>query len=256
MIFELVSKSCYGIELSNWRKFFDSIDYAKQFAEKDYCNLLRDADAKLEWIKKDEKQGIQTKNLGFITYHISPIKIKRNPVDRFTDRAKGYTHLAEFKPDEIIAARTPLGSRIKKPFTVADKQYMIHMDSERYHTFAKSKKCVCCGIEGTVMCLDRAVNSNPKDPPHFNLYAEKNGILILMTKDHIIPRTKNGPNHISNYQTMCNDCNEVKDNTDISVERLRQIIENNPEATREELKVLVKEDVKQICLEKVEMANA
>jgi hypothetical protein len=194
MIFELRSENLGGLggpmgtekTYANFRKFFDSFDYAKQFAEKDYQKQSKNPEAKLEWLKQETK-GIRTEDLGFVMYYISPIKIEKPPASKFTDRAKGYIHLAMFKPDEIIAARTPLGSRTKKTFTINGKEYRVHMDSERYHTFAKSKKCACCGIEGNVMLLDHALNANPKEPPHFNLYAEKDGVLILMTKDHIIP---------------------------------------------------------------------
>lgn len=33
-----------------------------------------------------------------------------------------------------------------------------------------------------------------------------------MTKDHIIPKSKGGADDISNYQTMCERCNEAKGN--------------------------------------------
>jgi 5-methylcytosine-specific restriction endonuclease McrA len=48
---------------------------------------------------------------------------------------------------------------------------------------------------------------------HFNLYAvNEYGDKILMTKDHIHPKSKGGRNHISNYQTMCYPCNQDKSN--------------------------------------------
>ena len=45
------------------------------------------------------------------------------------------------------------------------------------------------------------------------MYAvDDNGDEILMTKDHILPRSKGGIDDISNYQTMCKPCNEAKGN--------------------------------------------
>lgn len=31
-----------------------------------------------------------------------------------------------------------------------------------------------------------------------------------MTKDHIVPKSKGGPDKIENYQTMCTECNCIK----------------------------------------------
>lgn len=42
------------------------------------------------------------------------------------------------------------------------------------------------------------------------LIIDENGKEVLMTKDHIIPKSKGGANDISNYQTMCKRCNEAK----------------------------------------------
>ncbi len=33
---------------------------------------------------------------------------------------------------------------------------------------------------------------------------------VILTIDHIIPRSKGGSNALSNLQTMCNDCNRDK----------------------------------------------
>ena len=46
---------------------------------------------------------------------------------------------------------------------------------------------------------------------HMNRYAlDSDNNEVLMTKDHIIPASKGGKNHISNFQTMCTDCNFKK----------------------------------------------
>jgi 5-methylcytosine-specific restriction endonuclease McrA len=51
------------------------------------------------------------------------------------------------------------------------------------------------------------------DNPHINMYhVEPNGSLMLMTKDHIVPSSKGGSDHIDNLQTMCSKCNSKKGN--------------------------------------------
>lgn len=81
----------------------------------------------------------------------------------------------------------------------------VHPISLRYMTFyQKGTKCVCCGKEGThfKLCGDETTNRR-----HFNLYADDG---TLMTKDHILPKSKGGLNRVSNMQTMCTDCNRDK----------------------------------------------
>lgn len=74
--------------------------------------------------------------------------------------------------------------------------------------FIKGTVCATCGIEGTFFSLE---THSEKVPPHLNLYAiDENGNDILMTKDHIHPKSKGGLNEISNYQTMCSPCNFKK----------------------------------------------
>lgn len=88
---------------------------------------------------------------------------------------------------------------------------IIKGNSQRYQTFfTKGCRCVKCGIEGKYFVKEKHL----KDISfHLNLYAiDENEKEILMTKDHIIPKSKGGANDISNYQTMCKKCNEAKEN--------------------------------------------
>lgn len=87
--------------------------------------------------------------------------------------------------------------------------FKVHPISLRYMTFyQKGTKCVCCGKEGVYFQLDPdsgGVNADFRR--HFNLYADDG---TLMTKDHIIPKSKGGLNKVSNMQTMCYPCNKAK----------------------------------------------
>jgi 5-methylcytosine-specific restriction endonuclease McrA len=88
---------------------------------------------------------------------------------------------------------------------------IIKGNSERYQTFfTKGLKCACCGIEGQYFAKEKHITDKSY---HLNLYAiDENGEEVLMTKDHIVPRSKGGKNDVSNYQTMCERCNLAKGN--------------------------------------------
>lgn len=86
----------------------------------------------------------------------------------------------------------------------------VYTTSLRYKTFIeKGYKCVCCGRTGSYYALEKSVNSN-QNRAHFNLYSDDD---VLMTKDHILPRSKGGMDCIDNMQTMCTICNSNKGNS-------------------------------------------
>ncbi len=87
---------------------------------------------------------------------------------------------------------------------------LIDMTSQRYHLFRlKGVTCVKCGLQGRYFVKERHKSQNGRY--HFNLYAvDSVGDETLMTKDHIIPRSKGGRDHIDNYQVMCIICNMIK----------------------------------------------
>lgn len=89
----------------------------------------------------------------------------------------------------------------------------VLMGSHRYQLFVlKGTDCVKCGIKGRFFALEQAIFNNTKKF-HFNLYGvNKYGNEVMITKDHIIPRSKGGKNILDNYQPLCINCNQYKAN--------------------------------------------
>jgi hypothetical protein len=90
--------------------------------------------------------------------------------------------------------------------------YPVKGDSQRYYVFRKSLVCVKCGIRGNVFRLQTFRNKSENPTAHFNLYAVTPTGTRLMTKDHVIPKSKGGQNGFGNYVTMCDKCNREKGN--------------------------------------------
>lgn len=95
----------------------------------------------------------------------------------------------------------------------------VTMESHRYQLFAeKGTVCKKCGLKGTHFALEK--HKDVGDKYHFNLYGiSKNGAEIMLTKDHICPRSKGGRNNLNNYQTLCIKCNSKKSDSVKNVKR-------------------------------------
>lgn len=96
--------------------------------------------------------------------------------------------------------------------------------AQRWQVFARDGwKCVECGVVGThvVHWLDNKSNN-----PHWDLFAVREHTKrrqifqdVLMTMDHIRPRSKGGSNKARNLQSMCSPCNSKKGNRWINHEQ-------------------------------------
>lgn len=92
-------------------------------------------------------------------------------------------------------------------------------DGPRLRCLKKNRACVACGIVGTEMRLERHENDFTF---HWNLYGlDGHGHWVMLTVDHITPRSKGGPDHPKNYQTLCSRCNSIKGSDILSIDELR-----------------------------------
>jgi len=123
-----------------------------------------------------------------------------------------YNRLGTVTVEEVLDYVPIKGN--KKGLTI--KQFFkenVRLTSSRYKVYKiKGVKCVTCNLEGTYFALEKA-NCQDTKKYHFNLYAiNKYGEEIMMTIDHIIPKSKNGLDVLSNKQPMCVKCNSKKGN--------------------------------------------
>jgi len=111
--------------------------------------------------------------------------------------------IASYSAADVFAAMNTRGKA-----TLPDGR-TFRKNSARLVLFkTKGTVCVRCGIKGTQFILE---THDLTVTPHLNLYGMNvKGELVLMTKDHIVPKSKGGLNALENYDPMCSPCNAKK----------------------------------------------
>jgi HNH endonuclease len=201
------------------------------------ANIIWEFDSELNY---DQSLEIANKHLGKIPVQddISDLRLVLR-LDRIKEKTEK-VQLGEFKIDEVMPFLTKEDTR--KEYECDGVKYHVKMNSHRYFIFKECMKCVACGLNGTKMLLEYY----PTDKsPHFNLYGEEDGKLILMTKDHIHAKAFGGEDRHSNYQTMCITCNNLKGHYNLTLENIKELrklySENKDKTTKRNLHLLIEE---------------
>jgi 5-methylcytosine-specific restriction endonuclease McrA len=156
-----------------------------------------------------------------------------NPYGIMVPAEKTNSQLGEFDIQEVLAQVIGEPNEVNlQTFTAMGRSYEVNLGSDRYHLFKKSLECACCGIRATRCYLEQDKQNSKeqgRDLFHLNFYAEasKSGgkiHLILMTRDHVIPRSTGGDNDITNGQTLCYNCNDIKDAYPFTNEQIRKLM--------------------------------
>jgi len=153
-------------------------------------------------------------------------RTRRRRRERGLETGRSYEVLGEYAPEDVLPHITR--SETRREYHGTDgRLWSVRMNSLRYWTFRRSLACAVCGVRGTVMSLERGATSLGQ--PHFNLYAAlPDGSRVLMTKDHIVPKSGGGEDADGNFQTMCTTCNNLKSNYNLriaDVQRLRAALD-------------------------------
>lgn len=131
--------------------------------------------------------------------------------DRGAVRIRGQYEVIDdpLSPDEVL----PLIGAGEKRSVLRGKS--VRVTGTRLGAFKKGLECAGCGRVGSRFYVERHRKRHDDEKYgegwHLNLYAvNPNGSETLMTRDHIVPRSKGGRDKLSNCQTMCCRCNHKK----------------------------------------------
>lgn len=118
-----------------------------------------------------------------------------------------YQRYRTYSAGEIFTA---MGAGLKR-MPVEGTSISCGMTSLRMRVFqAHGPVCARCGEAGTHFAVERPQLSTDDRVWHFNLYSD-NG--VMLTFDHVHPKSKGGPNTLANAQTLCYPCNQAKSDT-------------------------------------------
>lgn len=93
-----------------------------------------------------------------------------------------------------------------------DKHITVNLGSARIKLMGRTQECAACKIKGDHFWIEANTRGW-----HLNLYAiNYHGDPVMLTLDHIIPRSKGGTKASNNIQLLCKKCNSIKQDEKMS----------------------------------------
>ena len=110
--------------------------------------------------------------------------------------------IKEFTVEELL----PYTGRDKPKIVYED--YSARTDTRTLQCFAEHGiECYLCGLKGEFFVMEKNLRT---EQIYLHLYGvDTDDEVIMMTKDHIVPKSRYGPNTLDNLRTMCERCNNV-----------------------------------------------
>lgn len=123
----------------------------------------------------------------------------------------GALFISWYEIDEVLNEVIPVSQLAQRPQNQDTKILSgrhVRMDNIRYSVFKDSLSCKYCGVTGNMFALETSAIDSPI--AHFNLYMKTEYRLTLMTIDHVIPKSRGGSEHFTNFCVACSPCNNKK----------------------------------------------
>lgn len=115
-----------------------------------------------------------------------------------------FAHIPVSVAKELHTTAQQLDSNVISVSVKGQSVNVTSMLTDRVQNLINNCNCVSCYRSIDYFSVER--NS---DHYHLNAYDSEG---VMMTRDHIIPKSNGGKDHISNYQLMCYTCNQSKSN--------------------------------------------
>jgi hypothetical protein len=126
---------------------------------------------------------------------------------------RGYDRFARYSVDALLPKLAD--RQVGFPGVIAGQ---VPTGSYRMRLIARTQTCACCGLKGQYFWLETC----GKYSPHLNLYGVgPAGNELMLTVDHIVPKSQGGGNDDQNLQLLCEKCNAKKGSSRITLPELR-----------------------------------